>query len=68
MLLSYREEGIGTTERITFPDGVGLYIAMECYRGSNTEECGKLLDKAKTSTQKSCGKVNKLIQIKSHSV
>lgn len=51
------EEGIGTLESITFRDGVGLYIALECYRESDPLKCSKLLDKAKNTKQKSCGKV-----------
>ena len=57
MLKNFSDEGTGTTESINFPDGVGLYIAMECYRGLNQDRCSSLFKTAKNEKQKSCGKV-----------
>lgn len=43
---------------ITYPLGVGLFIALECYREINQPDCGKLFNEQKNAKQLSCGKVS----------
>jgi hypothetical protein len=51
-----REQAVGTLENVWFPDGVGMYIALGCYRDSSPERCSQLLTKAKSHASKACGK------------
>jgi hypothetical protein len=51
----------GTLANIEFPQGVGLYISLQCYREINSPECEKLFKRAKNSKQLSCGKVAKIV-------
>jgi hypothetical protein len=53
-----RLDASGTTVSINYPLGVGLFIALECYREINQPDCGKLFNEAKNSKQMSCEKVN----------
>ena len=56
-------QAIGTLENINFPEGVGLYIALECYREFNRSDCAKLFEQSKKAKQKSCGKVMTAISL-----
>ena len=45
----------GTLTSIDFPQGVGLYIAQECFREMNQPECESLFERSSKTKQLSCG-------------
>jgi len=45
----------GTLTSVEFPQGVGLYIAQECFREMNQPECEKLFERSTKAKQMSCG-------------
>ena len=45
----------GTLTSVEFPQGVGLYIAQECFREMNQPECEKLFERSTKAKQLSCG-------------
>ena len=47
----------GTTVNVEFSHGIGLYIAMECFREINQPDCAKLFSTSKDVKQMSCAKV-----------
>jgi hypothetical protein len=51
----------GTSIKLPFPDGIGLYIVKECFREINQPDCNKIFQKAKNVKKMSCGKVKLLI-------
>ena len=60
LIIYARLDASGTQVSINYPLGVGIFIALECYREINQPDCGKLFNEAKNSKQLSCGKVKTL--------
>ena len=49
------EDFSGTLTSVEFPQGVGMYIAQECFREMNQPECEKLFERSTKAKQMSCG-------------
>jgi hypothetical protein len=49
-----------STTQVNFPDGIGIFMALECFNSRNTEECMKLLENAYNAKRKACGRVKYL--------
>lgn len=59
MKTSSHSDATGTTVDVYFPYGVGMFIALECFRETNNNDCLKQLQKASENTkQNSCGGVS----------
>jgi hypothetical protein len=55
ILTNLRNDMSDTIIDMEFPNGVGMFIALECFRESREEACMNLFINQTRKTQKSCG-------------
>jgi hypothetical protein len=63
-LLIKRSDQSATASPISFPNGIGMFIALECFRETASQDCVELITKEMNSKQGACKEVCLEQQIK----